>query len=236
MLKTDVGSFIEDGVGKADIRNGQVLCRIPNCSDCDKLPESTTIHLDCFVLFKRNYVSSDALDRLWLAAALRYPWRQAPLLGLSTSIAIIPPMAVRRAAEMLGLAKLKALPLEFWQIIRSYSESHLFWRYVSVLDFARHVASLPPDPPKSIGVDQIANWHRGAPPQLLETNAVVHPILRLAIDPFGIRSIERLAAYPRGEEEQFDDMAFVVEDISKFSGATALYKVQYLPIMAMPLH
>ncbi|KAK3943303.1 hypothetical protein QBC46DRAFT_44724 [Diplogelasinospora grovesii] len=186
------------------------------------LLDASTVHPHCLDLFMREYRPSGAddaavLDRLWIATTWQYPWRDAPCLDLYIRRAEGRAFAVgtvSRAAEILGLGKLKRLPLEIWHMIKMYStEPHLFWRYVSVLEFVDRLAATPSELLTSVNLSQVVAWERGSQPELGRAeDSTTDPISRFTIDSFGIQKFERLSALSPYTGARFNNLAFIVQD------------------------
>ncbi|KAI1381181.1 hypothetical protein F4677DRAFT_119051 [Hypoxylon crocopeplum] len=197
------------------------LCRYPRCYNCMDSPEACTLHLDCFKLFMREYQSTQSLDRLWVATAWRYPWRDAPPLRLPMTPTI--ESAAGPAADMLNSDRLKSFPRELWDMIRKYSESNLFWRYICILDFVAQVSRMPCEALTSVTFSLIDSWERGGQP-ILTADPKAKPVVRVTIDSFGINKVERLSSYPPYCEVRFDHLVFIIENESLFKDATAQIK------------
>lgn len=68
-----------------------MMCRNPECTKATATLEACTVHVDCHAMFRKHCIGKDGdagskhnLDRLWIAAAWRRPWRQAAWLWLDT--------------------------------------------------------------------------------------------------------------------------------------------------------
>lgn len=200
-------------------------CPETPCRGCHSLPEVVCVHQDCLRLFKRHFRSADALDRLWVAAAWRYPWRSAPPVLLSREPASRG--AIRKAAEIFDLAPLVPLPQELWGMIQEYSENHSFWRFVSVFDFVNRLRMTPAEPATSVALDKIVRWKRGSPPEL-SAGLGGRQFIRLTIDSVGISEVERLPARSYKPEQPLHNLAFVTENEDRFNGVSAQFKVLFL--------
>ncbi|KAI0104219.1 hypothetical protein GGR51DRAFT_561028 [Nemania sp. FL0031] len=101
---------------------GLCMCRGPGCAWYSGSPEAVPVHRDCLHIFRKQCsikLSDNDLERLWVAAAWRTPWRGALRLHF--------PM-VRAHSSGLGvfcrickLPPLHKLPLELYQKIKATS-------------------------------------------------------------------------------------------------------------------
>jgi len=133
-------------------------------------------------------------------------------------------------AEKYGLPGLTKLPQEILQIIRNYSASAHFWRYVSGLDLAARLAETPdPDPEEErleVPLREVVRWERGTSKPEVSKGPL--PVIRLTIDSRGIRGVESLTEeQARYRHERYDDRLFVVQGTSdaQLEGITALFQV-----------
>jgi len=131
-----------------------------------------------------------------------------------------------------GLPGLTKLPQEILQIIRNYSASAHFWRYVSGLDLAARLAETPePDPEEEylvVPLREVVRWERGTSNP--EVSKEPLPVIRLTIDSRGIRRVESLTEeQARYRHERYDDRLFVVQGTSdaQLEGITALFQVSH---------
>lgn len=236
--------------GEWGLDDKTLLCRNPLCAQGTESLESCTVHIDCLALFQQHCApgKEDALDRLWIAAAWRRPWRQVPWLWLdqpdSSPVSIAWPADTADTADTVATAgsgghehdslshlamRLQRLSPEIVQMIRAQSADSLLWRYSVVLDRARYVAShVLPEGPLSVPLTEIAAWERGGASPLdasAATSAAHLPIIRLTIDARGLRSIERLPSKPTSRSWRSFNLAFVVVDESEVRGVAVLFKV-----------
>ncbi|KAM7209802.1 hypothetical protein V8F06_014817 [Rhypophila decipiens] len=63
----------------------RVDSRYPDCRKCAASPEFAPVHFDCFEIFRQrcSVSASSVLDRLWILASWRNPWRGAQLMPIS---------------------------------------------------------------------------------------------------------------------------------------------------------
>lgn len=75
-------------------------------------------------------------------------------------------------------------------IIRSFSRTALFWRYVLVTDMADHIRSHPPDiETTKISLLKIHRWKRDTQVQYPSDEAEL-PVMRLGVDSNGTQKVE----------------------------------------------
>lgn len=180
------------------------------------------MHSDCFALFTRECVLEDLLDRLWILAAWRNPWRGAPNFYLPDKTRVT--MVFLESAEKLGMPKLKRLPPEIIDAIHSYSERSLFCRYVSVLSLVRELDREASRDTLSLPLRQVLTWERGGQLARMAGSADL-PIVRLTIDSRGIKEVERLPRQPPQSTQRTDTMVFVIQEESQLEGVIVHVKV-----------
>ncbi|KIH89978.1 hypothetical protein SPBR_00261 [Sporothrix brasiliensis 5110] len=208
-------------------KNEPMMCRNASCTKGTAMLEACTVHVDCRIVFRKHcgrggddagLDSQDALDRLWIAAAWRRPWRQAAWLWLDEPGQADRRISVDRVArasiaaghgqEQEGgqepdlsslLRGLTRLPPELVDIVLQNSADSQVWRYAAVLDrgqpLAENTGQLA-----SVPLVDVAAWERGSPVVLFglehAASAADHPILLLTIDARGLKSVQRLVARP----------------------------------------
>lgn len=201
------------------------LCRRSKCERCAASPEAATMHADCYDLFMLNHEPKHALDRLWIAAAWRDPWRDAPELDLDNNSFTLPRPST---TESIGIPKLASLPMEIIQLIRSYSRESPFWRYTIVQDVAErsssHQTASATTTFQSFSLRKISAWERGSEP-LLATDTSQPPIIRLLVDSHGIGKLERLTDWPRHTASRSDTRVYAFLDESRAEGFSMQFKV-----------
>lgn len=191
--------------------DGWFLCRLSYCHETEKSPESVTLHHDCFEILGQAYEGADKLDRLWTFALWRKPWRQASRIFLPQRPDICS-RGLRTVAKKLGLPFLEMFPVEIACIVCEYSEAAPFWRLASALDLAGEFSATEvAGNTTSHALRRVASWERGREPVLCREQRRL-PIIRLTIDTFGIKRIERLPDdEPPYSRTRFDELAFVIE-------------------------
>ncbi|KAM0811875.1 putative Heterokaryon incompatibility domain-containing protein [Seiridium cardinale] len=211
------------------------LCWSLFCGKCDLATEAVALHADCLKLFKEECKAEDALDRMRMAAICRRPWIGAPDLRLDghKDLGV---EVVHEKAESLGIYRLRLLPLELLRMIQGYSEFAIFWRYISIVSFARQFSVAPATtdlsaPIRSIPLGDISVWTRGEEPKLLQSPDHL-PFVRLTLDCRGIRQIERLPRQPPYQPACSSDLAFIVEKMSDVEDVTIQlkYNISYLKL------
>ncbi|POR31267.1 Uncharacterized protein TPAR_08516 [Tolypocladium paradoxum] len=167
----------------------------------------------------RPRLLDDYLDHLWVVAAWRTPWRHAPPFRLEET-AVIPDFSI---FDGLGISRMRLLPPEVLQIVHGHSSTSLVWRYSAVSELTQRLPAALSDQLLSIPLCMVLAWNRGGQPVTTET---VHrlPIIRLTIDSWGIKQVERLSERPGFKRWRTDSLVFVVLDQSHFEGVTAHFK------------
>ncbi|KAI0404759.1 hypothetical protein F4802DRAFT_566206 [Xylaria palmicola] len=172
--------------------DGFRLCRRPGCRRCAMSPEFVPVHWDCFEIF-RNHCSlewTEALRRLWVAAAWRTPWRGA--LPMSFPIEASSSPSLEASCGICELSQLCKLPLELRRIIQSYSKHALLWRTALVFDFAARISHTTPNSLLTMPLKDIVFWERGKRPQVRSSLPPL-PLMRIVVDAVGISKVERIS-------------------------------------------
>ena len=183
---------------------------------CAASTESSTVHSECLKVVAKRLEG----DALWVATQWATPWRQAPDLFLEVRD-IAPDKSL---ASGLGIGKIKDLPPEILGMIHEYSSTSPFWRYSAALDLARVLRAAPPND-LSIPLLRVEAWERGGRPEVGEVPDHRLQAVRLTIDCYGIRRIERLVGSPRYRQRRTDHLAFVILEADKIQEVTARFKV-----------
>ncbi|KAM0478576.1 hypothetical protein ACHAPX_005165 [Trichoderma viride] len=186
------------------------FCRKPSCSRCNDgaadAADAATIHTDCYNLFRQQCTASDSLYRLWLTAAWRRPWHGAPSFRLAPDADAIKTM--RLAATACSLPQLAAVPAEILQIIGAYAQPSPLSRYRTVIDLAADWSGRELSCQPSLPLSEIALWER-------DGHAVVEgdldPIVKITIDCWGLKRIERLTDYPPFAGNRSDTEVYIIE-------------------------
>jgi hypothetical protein len=201
-----------------------MFCRKPGCSVCAKSPEVFTIHNDCLRLF---YQRCKALPRLWTKAAWNNPWPRATPSRFPVIDSPIYLGTTSEAAVKLGISHMHKLPLEIVSIIRSFSPTALFWRYIVVADLANHARLQPPEPEETtkISLVKIHKWKRGTRIQYASDENEL-PVMRLCIDLNGIKEIERFNADGCLSDSVAGCCLFVVKEFEDLCAVLAEIKVR----------
>lgn len=214
----DYGHFVrgDDGIH---------LCRKPGCGVCTVSAEAATIHTDCLELAMIRCRFEDVMDQLWITAAWRSPWRQAPNLRLHDPV-VSPDFSM---LDQLGLSQMKFLPSEVIDIIHGYTLSSPFWRYCIVSDVARGLLSSR-DQVLSVPLCDISAWNRCG--RLERVQSTCQPIIRLTIDTWGIENVESLRDYPEFKSWRTDYLAYIILDRACVTGIIAEFMVSRSPTTA----
>ncbi|KAH6874069.1 hypothetical protein B0T10DRAFT_415763 [Thelonectria olida] len=203
-----------------------LLCWRLKCWRCNRSPEAVGVHYDCFVLFKNECTTRDALDRLWMVAVSRSPWRGAldPGLDHDANLAVD---LVYEKAEVYGIPELRALPAELIRLIRDYSEAATFWRYICATSLGRELARSSADSNSlSTPLSSISGWARGGEPVISQPED--SSLVRLAFDSRGIKQIERISSRPTYQHRRSDNLAYAIHEESQLRNATANFKYRIL--------
>ncbi|KAI1265982.1 hypothetical protein F5Y18DRAFT_435432 [Xylariaceae sp. FL1019] len=179
--------------------DGFSLCRRPGCGRCAISPEFVPLHWECVEVFRNKCALewSEALRRLWVAAAWRIPWRGALPMFFPIDASSSP--SLKASCDICEFSQLDKLPLELLQIIQSYSEHASLWRSALVSDLASRIAHETSDSLITMPLKDIVFWERGKRPQLTSSLPFL-PLMRIAVDAAGISMIERVSAQPyKGE-------------------------------------
>lgn len=108
-------------------------------------------------------------------------------------------------------------------MVHEHSSTSLFWRYSAALDLARVLHAVPPNN-LSVPLLKVKAWERGARPEVEEIPDRPHDV-RLTIDSYGIRRIERLARGSWYQRRRTDHLAFVILEADKVQDITTHFKV-----------
>ncbi|KAJ3529490.1 hypothetical protein NM208_g9731 [Fusarium decemcellulare] len=196
------------------------ICRKPGCSHCTVSAEASTVHSDCFEFVARRCNLDDYLDYLWVVTAWRAPWRQAPHFGLQDTEVVEPDWSV---LDCLDISRsLASLPPEILGIIHRYSATSILWRFNAASKLTRRFPIALSDSLLSIRLCKVAAWKRGQPVTIEEAHQL--PVIRLTIDSWGIREVERLPGYPQFKTWRTDSLVFVILDQAYLKDVIALFK------------
>jgi hypothetical protein len=229
-LEPESGLCLDRGVfpDSRSIRIGRnVLCWAPSCRRCIDATDAVGLHSTCLDLFREHCKIENAVERLWITIGKRNLWQRAPILQLDRETGLDIEI-VREKAEAYGIRILKLLPPELIHMIREYSDSATFWRYIHVLSLARELSCLQPDVVPRIAwipLCNILSWTRGDYAAMLSSNCP--PLVRLTLDYRGIRKIERLSKSSY-EPKRSDREAFVISPAICFQDVVAVLKVMRL--------
>ncbi|KAK4102523.1 hypothetical protein N658DRAFT_566091 [Parathielavia hyrcaniae] len=182
--------------------NGCLLCRYPDSRRCAASPEFAPIHFDCFEIFRQqcSVSASVAMQRLWIVASWRNPWRGARPVHLTAPM--VDKDTLGTISGFCGLPRLCTLPLELLEMIRQYSEHSLLWRCIPALQLADNVSATEPEPLLTVPLQEVHFWERGG---------------KLILDSDGISKVERLPGPPSYTGECTSRTAFIVQDEASVS-------------------
>lgn len=206
--------------------DNRALCRYPNCRQCAASPEFAPVHFDCFEIFRQRCSAnaSSVLDRLWILAAWRNPWRGAQLLHLP--VPMVDKDTLRIISGFCGLPRLYTLPVELLEMIRQYSRHSLLWRCIPVLQLANYVSTTEPEPLRKVQLKELLSWERSGKFERVLGSPSPLRTLRLTIDSAGISRVERLPRPPVYMGECTSRFGFIVQDEASVSNVVAQLKVR----------
>lgn len=204
--------------------DGHALCRREVCAHCERSPESVLVHLDCCAVFLyqcRGLDKGDVLERLWTLAAWKRPWARAPPLRLH--LPAVDLSAIGTQADDPLLSRLKRLPCELIQVIRSYSLHAWLWRLSRVVKMVARSLVMS-SMSLSIPLERVAPWRRGEP---FKPMARPPPVTRLTIDCDGVSRIEHLDGYPAYSAAlgDMDSLAYIILEGAVLSEVSASFRV-----------
>lgn len=119
------------------------------------------------------------------------------------------------------------LPQELCDLISSYTQSHISWRYRKVLERLHEISSIPKGSQSAIDMPlaEISSWRRG---DLVATQAATDTddqFVRIIIDSGGIREIERFSTAEEPSHSTSLHELFVVEEADKLAQVEAQFSV-----------
>ncbi|KAM6520197.1 hypothetical protein FALCPG4_013750 [Fusarium falciforme] len=217
--------------------HGLRLCRQPFCDACNEAPDVATLHTECFNVFMQKCTATDKLERLACFATWREPWHASPSLGLRPRLDI--KRAVHLAADLCDMQRLRSLPLEIAEMIQRLSESAVFWRYASVMEFVDRASTTwntEKQALSSYDIAQIDSWERGLSLILTRSSRSSTPnaVIRIKIDSCGISSIERLLEAPSPSNSRSDSLAYIVEAEHSLRNTTVNFKFGLCRLVPLP--
>lgn len=179
------------------------------------------MHVDCYNLFRQRCKASDSLYRLWLSAAWRRPWLSAPSLRLAPDADVNETMQL--AAAACSLPQLTAVPAEILHMIGEYAQPSPLSRYRTVIDLAADWNGRELSWQPSLPLSKIASWER-------DRHAVVKsdllPIVKITIDCWGLKRIERLTDYPPFAGNRSDTEVYIIETQDRLRDVTVQFQVR----------
>ncbi|KAJ3485697.1 hypothetical protein NLG97_g6758 [Lecanicillium saksenae] len=192
-----------------------MFCQFPKCTKCAGELESVTVHRDCYQIFLQQTAKHEHITayNLWHAAHARYPWRgfwPLPLTVLGKDAA---GLARAHATAEMGIP-LDTLPNELVLQICENVRQSIFWRYILAQEFIRRlVAEADRGAAKTTVLSRIDSWKRGSEPQPATSESGSY--LRLTIDSYGLREIERLSSFPTKSVDRSEAHAHVVDTVQR---------------------
>ncbi|KAF7555483.1 hypothetical protein G7Z17_g2177 [Cylindrodendrum hubeiense] len=183
----------------------KIFCRSIQCQYCGEVPESATVHLDCFNLFVKRCQADNKLERLMVAATWRYPWYESPPLILTPADRGACWELVDQTAKTHNLPQLRTLPPELHRMI---------WDY------------LQPDSLVTLPLDIIRSWTRGSDPV---TEGAMDYTIRLTMDSKGLQQIDRSSEPTSNRKSRPGEVVYVVESAEHLTGVNVEFKVGIHP-------
>jgi hypothetical protein len=196
--------------------------RVSSCtlslSDCDHCwvegPESATIHVDCFCLFRKIYERGDAIRRLWIVSTWRQPWHPLERLDLPTTVCLDGFM--QNASKM--FTGFRRLPPEVALMIKEELGPHAVTRYSCVTQMVSNLARSTQSSGATFlplcEVEFWTRWQAACPSGGVRRK----PFMRLTIDCLGLRDVEQVDNVESGHYTSSDSLAYVVERSELFFG------------------
>ena len=100
------------------------------------------------------------------------------------------------ACTVAGIPQIADLPEELVQLICQSSRHALLWRCTAAITLARQITTLEPSSHDTLPLSDILSWARGGQLFKRAQSALVSPVIRIAVDAFGIASVEGLECAP----------------------------------------
>lgn len=206
--------------------DGWALCRLAACGPCSISPETCAAHFDCYEVFKQRYPRTDGMDRLWVAACWRKPWKGAPRIVFPEQYA--PGVeAVVEVGKKCGLDILGMLPTEIIQIIRDFSDTALFWKIAAATDLCHRFYLNPVSELTSIPLSKILEWRRHD--ELITSESPNSPpFVCITIDSRGVSQIYRLNSTPTNNSGSRAYEGFIVENVASCDKILAVTRVRFM--------
>ncbi|KAI1157820.1 hypothetical protein F5B18DRAFT_665679 [Nemania serpens] len=192
--------------------DGFRLCRRPGCRQCAASPEFSSLEW------------TEALRRLWVAAAWRTPWRGAPPMSFPIDASSSP--SLEALCDICEFSQLYKLPFELRRIIQSYSEHAWLWRSALVFDLAARISRETLNSLFTMPLKDIVSWERGKRPQDASSLPSL-PLMRIVVDAVGISKVERISVQPY-KGECHNRCVYMVEHEEAISRYRAQFKDGFL--------
>lgn len=178
------------------------------------------------------------MDRLWLAACWRKPWRGAPRLVLPENCTL-GLEAVAEVAEKFGMKLMARLPPEIVQMIRSFCDDSLFWKLASALDLSDRFHATSTSHITTLPLGKIVEWQRYS--ELVTADSRdsdspdLPPFIRITIDSRGVSNIDRLDTDLSDDVMPRDNESYIIQDAASCDNIETILKV-YLTFPYMEGH
>ncbi|KAL6815122.1 hypothetical protein J3E69DRAFT_358948 [Trichoderma sp. SZMC 28015] len=190
-------------------------------------PEFCAMHMGCYQIFQQvcSVAGEEALNRLWILTAWKYPWRGMERLCLSNNI--VDEEALEKTARIGGISQLCSLPIEIIHMIKQYSEESVFWRCMMAIRLAAWISRTSPQPVRAMPLRSVLSWERNGELRRVEPSSPSLPVIKLTIDCEGIRRMERLPTRPQYSgrwSRPANHLAYIVEDEASLEGVKVQLK------------
>lgn len=130
---------------------------------------------------------------------------------------------MRLAATACSLPQLAAVPAEILQIIGAYAQPSPLSRYRTVIDLAADWSGRELSCQPSLPLSEIALWER-------DGHAVVEgdldPVVKITIDCWGLKRIERLTDYPPFAGNRSDTEVYIIETQDRLRDVRVQFQVR----------
>lgn len=188
--------------------NDVLFCIVRPCSPCARRPETATVHVDCFKLFRERVKFPDTMNRLWIAASWSHPCPRNGVLLPPPSV--LNPGQVRHlASEVCNFDRLKDLPLDICHEICDMLISTIFARLSLVMDIIDFITLTDRQDTIVMSLSNLQPWIRGSEPPIPRHAQKQMPSIRLVVDSRGLKRVEppttRLARRSHVETYAFVD-------------------------------
>ena len=200
--------------------NDYRLCFQPIGHECPPpIPEFAVIHYECYIVFiaelKNRMPKAAALGKLWRLSSWRKPWKMAPELHLKQPDYLHIDLDWERLGLMAGGLRLSQLPIELLIEIWELSSNAMLWRVAAVLHSTSTKHSLPLITTPLNKIQCWSRYDKNGPQLTQEPGGQI----RLIIDSFGIRAVDRFEKPPPLTLHTDPHLAFATVTTADLDGA-----------------